>query len=164
MNPRFAQPEDKPAVYIYGTGLSGARIVEKILLGLEEEGVPAKIFEAKQGSPENMAKQAADRSPVGVGVGVDEDREFVVLHHRDLPEKTPLFILGPGPLEETPLRNLGANAARLVKGNPMILADGSDGKPDAFCPIKFSREQLEQLVKEAIAKIDGLAKSHQRAH
>lgn len=153
MNPKFAQPGDKPAVYIYGTGLSGSRMVEKILLGLEEEGVPAEIFEAKQGPPDSMAKQAADRSPVSVGVGIDGGLGVAVLHHRDLPEATPLFILGPGPLEETPLRNLGANAARLVKGNPMILA-GSGGKSDAFSPIKFSQEQLEQLVREAIEKIE----------
>ncbi|HDL53367.1 MAG TPA: hypothetical protein ENH32_05275 [Proteobacteria bacterium] len=154
MNPKFAQSEGKPAVYIYGTGLSDSSMVEKILLGLEEEGVPAEIFEGKQGSPESMAKQAADRSPVSVGVGVDGRKGVAVLHHRDLPEKTPLFIFGPGPLEKTSLRNLGANAARLVKGNPMILAHGSDGESNAFSPIKYSQEQLEQLVREAIAKIE----------
>lgn len=153
MNPKFTQSE-KPAVHIYGTELSDSRMVEKILLGLEEEGVPAEIFEGKQGSPENIAKQAAVRSPVSVGIGVDQRRGVAVLHHRDLPEEKPLFILGPGPLENTPLRNLGANAARLVKGNPMILVNGPDDKSNIFSPIKFSEEQLEQLVREAIAKIE----------
>ncbi|MCJ7501152.1 glycerol dehydratase reactivase beta/small subunit family protein [bacterium] len=153
MNPKYARPEDNPAVHIHGTGPSGSSTVESILLGLEEEGVPAEVFEAGQGPAARIAKKAADNSPLSVGIGVDDSQGVVVLHHRDLPEEKPLFILGPGVLAASPLRNLGANAARLVKGNPMINATDSDGKADAYSPIKLSQEQLEQLVREAVAII-----------
>jgi len=153
MNPKYARSEDNPAVYIHRTGSPGLSTVKSILLGLEEEGVPAEVFEVGQGPAPTIAKKAADNSPLSVGIGVDDSQGIVVLHHRDLPVEKPVFILGPGVLAASPLRNLGANAARLVKGNPMINASESDGNADAYSPIKFSQEQLEQLVRESIAII-----------
>jgi len=47
----------------------------------------------------------------------------VVVHHRDLPLDSPLFLLGAEKLTQANLRCLGANAARLVKGNPLVLND-----------------------------------------
>ena len=70
-----------------------------------------------------MAKLAADGSPLNVGIAVSGTDRAVALHHRDLAASQPLFVLRPAELEPALLRRLGANAARLVKGNPLAVED-----------------------------------------
>ena len=112
-----------PAVGIFITPLVSRETVNHILWGLEEEGIPAEIKEM-EGESEAvlLAKLAADSSRLNVGIGIDKAE--AVLHHRDL-QQEPLFSLGAEELNRMNLRCLGANAARLFKGNPLICEDGS---------------------------------------
>jgi len=90
----------------------------EILLGMEEEGVPVLVQEG-EGEASDLAFEAARLSPLEVGIGLDAQGK-AVLQHRKLRRHQPLLRanLAPGP--ET-ARQLGLNAARLVKGLPLKL-------------------------------------------
>ena len=95
-------------------------IIQPIIWGLEEHGIPHKVvvisYESKE--PVNaMAKNAALASKLNVGIGVTQGK--AVLHHRDMPIEKPLFVLPLSAAQEADLMQIGANAARLVKGNPL---------------------------------------------
>jgi hypothetical protein len=114
----------KPAVSILIVQPVPGETLECILWGLEEEGIPYEIIEPESGAVESIAKQAADRSRLNVGIGLSGAEEKAVLHHRDLPEEKPLFTLGFGSAQtRSALRVLGGNAARLVKGEPLVFND-----------------------------------------
>jgi len=114
--------QKKPAVSILIVQPVSGELVEHVLWGLEEEGIPYEIVELESGITETIAKQAADASPLNVGIGINGKEGKAVLHHRDLPKEKPLFPVG---LEDAQalarLRILGINAARLVKGEPLVL-------------------------------------------
>jgi len=112
---------ERPAVLIFKTPTTVSDVIREILLGIEEEGIPAKVQEKQSGLPVKLAKTAADGSSLNVGIGTSAVE--VVVHHRDLPLDSPLFLLGAEKLTQANLRCLGANAARLVKGNPLVLND-----------------------------------------
>ena len=86
-------------------------------------GSPPRPSRRPQGTVAEMAKLAADGSPLNVGIAVSGAERAVALHHRDLAASEPLFVLRPSELEAARLRRLGANAARLVKGNPLAVDD-----------------------------------------
>lgn len=98
-----------------------AATIAPILWGLEEEGVPAELYEVARGEAEALAKEAAERSPLNVGIGINLNNLMISLHHRNLPLERPLFTLRGADLQPAPLRVLGKNAARLVKGEPLVL-------------------------------------------
>lgn len=112
---------ERPAVLIFKTPSTASNVIREILLGIEEEGIPVKVQEKQSGLPVNLAKDAADGSSLNVGIGTSAAE--VVVHHRDLPVNSPLFLLGAEKLTQANLRCIGANAARLVKGNPLALTD-----------------------------------------
>lgn len=112
---------ERPAVLIFKAASATSEVIREILLGIEEEGIPAEVREKQSGSPLDMAKAAADGSSLNVGIGASSVE--VVLHHRDLPLNSPLFFLGAEKLTRANLRCIGSNAARLVKGNPLGLND-----------------------------------------
>jgi hypothetical protein len=118
--------ERKPVVIILAVKPASTETIAPILWGLEEEGVPAELYEVAGGEAEALAKEAADRSPLNVGIGVNLNDLTVSLHHRNLPLERPLFILKSAELQPAPLRMLGKNAARLVKGDPLVLQDEVD--------------------------------------
>lgn len=118
---------EKPAVLIYWTPPKPEAMIDAILWGLEEEGIPARLHQKQNGPATALAKDAANSSMLNVGIGMNGTE--VVLHHRDLPLEEPLFTLGAEQLFPPKLRLLGANAARLVKVNPLIVPDGLAG-PD----------------------------------
>ena len=113
-----------PAIWIYKARSVLTDSFQPVLWGLEEEGIPFEIREVSNGPIVDLAKQAADGSPLNVGIGMGESGE-VILHHHDLPTETPLFSLTTRPWQPVRLRHLGINAARLVKGQPLVF--GSDG-------------------------------------
>ena len=76
-----------------------------VLLGIEEEGIPFVLQPQTGGDLIHHAWQAAQRSPLQVGIACD--RERLIVHYKNLPASTPLA-----------RRNTGNNAARLVKGIP----------------------------------------------
>jgi hypothetical protein len=117
----------KPAVLIFAVPPLPEATVAPILWGLEEEGIPVEVREGGEGSAESLAKTAADASILHVGIGILGGSGGVVLHHRDLPSDRPLIRLGVEECTAGSLRRLGANAARLVKGDPLRFAD--EGNP-----------------------------------
>jgi len=91
-------------------------IVELVLLGIEEEGLLFKVEEKeKANNVISLAFDAAESSRLGVGVGITKDG--IVLHQTKLEEKNPLFKI-PITADDAIIRNLGMNAARLIKRMP----------------------------------------------
>jgi hypothetical protein len=119
----FARIERKPVVIILAVKPAPAETIAPILWGLEEEGVPAELYEVASGEAAALAKEAANRSPLNVGIGINLNNLMVSLHHRNLPLERPLFTLRSADLQPSNLRVLGKNAARLVKGEPLVLRD-----------------------------------------
>ena len=115
----------KPAVNIAVAGAVDAAMVQILEYGLEEEGIP---FERQDpADPENVlasASQAAKASRINVGVCIQlkNGAVTVVLQHRDLPENNPLFTLEHTDITADALDRIGRNAARLVKGDPFLMA------------------------------------------
>jgi hypothetical protein len=143
----------KPAVSILIAQPLNGETVEHVTWGLEEEGIPYEIEALDSEAAEVMAKQAADRSRLNVGIGISGPEEKAVLHHRDLPMEKPLFTLGlDGPRLRAHLRTLGGNAARLVKGEPLVFDDGSLSDPDGTSSPGSSSSGADEIA-EIIAKI-----------
>jgi hypothetical protein len=136
---------EQPAVWIVKARSASAESFQSILWGLEEEGIPYQVREAGDGPPVALAKQAADSSPLNVGISVG-GRGEVILHHQDLPVETPLFKVTTEVGRLVQLRHLGINAARLVKGQPLVLGD--EGTYTAFRADSpgESRDELTDLV------------------
>ena len=86
-----------------------------VLLGIEEEGIPFVLQPQTGGDLVHHAWQAAQRSPLQVGIACD--RERLIVHYKNLPASTPLFSLMYHQ-NRLARRNTGNNAARLVKGIP----------------------------------------------
>jgi hypothetical protein len=112
----------QPAVWIVKARFVSDESFQPLLWGLEEEGVPYEVRDAGVGSSTALAKQAADSSPLNVGICVG-GRGEVILHHQDLPEDAPLFKVTHRQGRPFRLLHLGINAARLVKRQPLVLGD-----------------------------------------
>jgi hypothetical protein len=155
---------ERPAVWIFALQPAPQDAIGSILLGLEEEGIPAEVEELPGGSAEILAKQAADGSRLNVGIGVDGTERHVVLHHRDLPDETPLFTLTAEEYHATHMRRLGGNAARLVKGNPLIFQNDAGGHAEPEEAVhpqhtqsadmnQLDQDQLEELILAVVTEI-----------
>ncbi len=116
----------KPAVNIIIAGPVDETMVQAVEYGLEEEGIP---YERRAPSnPDNAmasASQGAKASRINVGVCIQSKNGTLtaVLHHRDLAEQKPLFMLEHSQISMDALDRIGRNAARLVKGDPFLMAD-----------------------------------------
>lgn len=113
----------KPAVWIRVCGETVAEWLDPILLGMEEEGIPAELHDGAEDVLETAAWEAARASPLEVGVAVDFGAQKAVLHHRDLPQAQPILKLDSASFNGQGLRRLGCNAARLVKGDPLVFSN-----------------------------------------
>ena len=111
-----------PAVWIFRSPSVEEESYQPILWGLEEEGIPFELQDTSDGVVRDLARQAANGSPLDVGIAIGKSGE-VVLHHRDLPAEAPLFSIDVKPLQPGTLRRLGMNAARLVKRQPLTLGN-----------------------------------------
>lgn len=111
----------KPVILIYKLGEVEQEKLTQVELGMEEEGIPF-VVERLGTSSENLvslAHQAAQSSPLSVGLAINE-RE-IVLHYRNLQKEQFLYRLKDYPRHtDQVLRILGTNAAKLVKGTPLI--------------------------------------------
>lgn len=90
--------------------------IKDITYGIEEEGIPYIIRVSEEKRLEDLARLASKDSQLDVGIGVDEHLMGGIYHDK-LPEDHLLFrreLL----LQREGARNLGVNAARLVKGIP----------------------------------------------
>ena len=98
---------------IYDSALSPIQIQE-VCAGLEEEGVPFLLHKRKHTSDYiELGWEAASISPLQVGIGINQNGDLC-LHHEKLKPEEPY-------LHDSLLngRNLGKNAARLIKGLPL---------------------------------------------
>ncbi|WP_449560640.1 glycerol dehydratase reactivase beta/small subunit family protein [Mycolicibacterium mageritense] len=107
---------ERPAIVIVSA--AGGAAEREVAAGIEEEGVPYVVHRDEiDVSAIDLARSAALRSPLGVGVGVDARGE-VWVHHAKLAE--PLVELGSGGVADTDVaRMLGHHAARMVVGLPL---------------------------------------------
>ncbi|WP_434777903.1 glycerol dehydratase reactivase beta/small subunit family protein [Neisseria sp. Ec49-e6-T10] len=113
----------KPQIEVFIAHADNAEQIKKALAeGMEEEGVPYHF--CAQNEPLNavdLARLAAQESPLQVGVGVDKQGS-IAIHHQKLPDDRPLFLVHL-PYPNTQMRKLGNHAARLVKGLPFDLTE-----------------------------------------
>jgi propanediol dehydratase-reactivating factor small subunit len=129
--------------------------IQPVLWGMEEEGIPFEIQECSSGEVIGVAKEAAHISPLNVGIGVDGAQGTIVLHHRDLPADQPLFVLSFREAGTRTLQRLGINAARLVKSEPLVLADEPEitGTPRRVPATTHSDSSVEDVSDELVEQI-----------
>ena len=109
------QPE-KPAILVLSC-VAGP-VESEVLAGMEEEGVPSVVERPRHDADAvALARSAAGRSSLGVGVGIDADGR-VCVHHDKLADPLP-ELCSPGVAEPDVARILGHNAARVVVGIPL---------------------------------------------
>jgi hypothetical protein len=142
--------QERPTVRIALLGSVPEEMLRPILWGLEEEGIPAETREAVDGSTRLVAKQAADGSPLNVGIGINGAHGEVVLHHRDLHGDSPLFSFSSEEMNPSVLRILGVNAARLVKGNPLLFQDTSPNEGSDDPSDQAAQSELETLIAKVL--------------
>jgi hypothetical protein len=94
-------------------------VLANVLAGAEEEGVPCEVEQRPARSAAALAYEAASKSVLGVGIGVDGEGVLAV-HFHSLPEDEPLFVLQYR-IDADKVRVTAENAARLVKGIPFEL-------------------------------------------
>lgn len=90
--------------------------IREITYGIEEEGIPFIIRISEEKRLEDLARIACKDSQLDVGIGIDEDLTGGIYNDR-LPDDYLLFRMNILK-EKEKSRNLGVNAARLVKGIP----------------------------------------------
>jgi len=135
-------------------GNVAGRVLRAIRWGLEEEGIPTAVDRVPTDAVNAIARQAAQMSKLNVGIAISQTQKRAVLHHRDLPEDDPLFHEDISRFDGAALRRLGANAARLVKGNPLLFTDEFTDRPqkDLTAP-GLNSEALSHLVAQVVRDI-----------
>jgi hypothetical protein len=108
---------DPPAIRVYVAGDAGPeeRFAE-LLHGIEEEGVPYRLEESDIADVKALSYEAAISSNLAVGLGITRDK--AALHFEKLPADSPLYVIDRE-IDKNHLRDLGSNAARLVKRMPL---------------------------------------------
>ncbi|MCG1013019.1 glycerol dehydratase reactivase beta/small subunit family protein [Tepidanaerobacter sp. GT38] len=108
----------KPTILIYYDNDNMAQIpLRKLREGLEEEGVPWEEKEV-HGNAQFLAKQAAQDSQLGIGIGLISDGTCLLQHSR-MSVGNPIMKVMAGADTMENYRVLGANAARLAKNMPL---------------------------------------------
>lgn len=108
---------NKPAIYFHADTDANPDCIKQVLFGIEEEGIPCELEIMPLKDEVEAAFRASASSPLLVGVTLKNDH--LVIHYRNLPPDKPLFSeyrFEASTTEEK--RNIGMNAARLVKGVP----------------------------------------------
>lgn len=112
--------QTKPVVNIVMVQPVSENVINSICWGLEEENIPAKVKNVSNDSAELLAKNEANNSKLNIGICINGVSKIISLHHRDLAPDRPLFTLKADEVNQETLRCLGINAARLVKGEPLV--------------------------------------------
>lgn len=115
-----SQLQEVPAIWVYLEQVDNKQL-HQMLWGIEEEGIPFKTTKKQITDIRKEAHNAASLSPLAVGIACTHKE--IVVHSRNLTPENPLFqvslhTLGAQGELYNQLRNLGCNAARLVKGLP----------------------------------------------
>lgn len=113
-----------PSIIVYDLGNTDPKLMEQVLYGIEEEGIPY-ILEKKDLSAYKDVKEASYNAAVSskLSVGIAADNDYIAVHYANLNENTPLFLYSMKSVSMQNMRNVGANSARLVKGIYFILDD-----------------------------------------
>lgn len=124
----FSQPEEEPWY-------------KEFLYGVEEEGIPLYCLDGREeascGSDAlSLANTAARFCCFELGIGADQD--LLILRHRLQKNEAPLLWISRESGEEAAIRQLGHNAARIVKSAPLILDPGEE----IFQQEAFKRDRL----------------------
>ena len=107
---------EKPAILVLSC--AGGPVEDEVLAGIEEEGVPSVVERPRtRADAMELARTAAGRSSLSVGVGIDADGRVSVQQDK-LPAPLP-ELASDGPAELSTARILGHNAARIVVGIPL---------------------------------------------
>ena len=105
-----------PAIRIYVAENTGPEVgYLDMLYGIEEEGIPFELVPSSLTDIKELSFEAAVSSSLSVGLGINADE--VALHYDKLPCDTPLYIIDRE-VERRDMRDMGINAARLVKRMP----------------------------------------------
>lgn len=111
----------RPAINLWSAKDASDAVLNELKLGMEEEGLPFEVEEGGNSDALSLGWEAAQSSRLEVGIGLDA--QFVILHFAKLDREEPLYkISARSGLEK--VRALGANAARLVKKQPLKPLDG----------------------------------------
>jgi hypothetical protein len=100
-----------------------------------------------------LAKEGAQMSPLNVGIAVSGAEQTIVLHHRDLSADHPLFEIALRNAPAKELRRLGMNAARLVKGEPLLLEDDPALDLSALPPRMQAAPDSGELVERIVQSV-----------
>lgn len=111
--------KEKPAINVcIDPKFESTAILNNVLFGVEEEGIPAKVIsESKyQGKTTNdLSYEASNSSNLGVGIGIAYDG--VTVHFEKMQHGDVLFsVVIDADIQK--LRDIGSNAARMVKRMP----------------------------------------------
>lgn len=114
MNKNF----DKPAIVVYKSKELNENVdLNELIWGIEEEGIPYIVKDMEDEASDSLAYEASHRSRLSVGIGIDKNESLVITHSK-LPMGEGLFKVDLIHKDNN-LRNLGSNAARIVKGFPL---------------------------------------------
>ncbi len=107
---------NRPSIVIALSEGYDRRRLGDLLLGIEEEGVPARVVELEQINPLVLAHRAAQEAILDVGIGIALD--YVVVTTEKLPQERPYMAYWFATSAQAD-RTIGGNAARLVKRMPL---------------------------------------------
>lgn len=94
--------------------------LKNILWGIEEEGLPYILQHSDGGNAKINGSEASKKSQLSIGIGIDD--KYISLYHEKLLLEDPLFLIRIDSNTDK-LRAIGTNAARLVKGIPLIIPE-----------------------------------------
>ncbi len=112
---------DRPSVFLLASGDCSSEQIADIGAGCEEEGVPL-TWATQTGKAGELAKEAAIRSRLEVGIGLGNGEAVVTFRKLDSPCGYVRFSI----FNREDVRNAGRTAGRLVKREPLPL----EGRPD----------------------------------
>ncbi|SFF09729.1 glycerol dehydratase reactivase beta/small subunit family protein [Trichococcus pasteurii] len=106
---------EKPSICIFcSSEIKDISNFSDLFFGIEEEGIPYEIKRKKESDASELSYRAAQESRLAVGIGIHKSGEIALTFNK-LKKDEPLFSAHFNSGENI-LRNLGANAGRLVKG------------------------------------------------
>lgn len=106
---------NKPSINVFYCDKFKKGDFKSLLEGIEEEGIPFSLKRKEKNDALSLSYEACISSNLGVGLGISEKE--IALHFHKLNKETPLFIININSGNDV-VKNLGSNAARLVKRMP----------------------------------------------
>ncbi|AGB19708.1 dehydratase medium subunit [Thermoanaerobacterium thermosaccharolyticum] len=133
-----------PSIVIASNGCND-RILREIKAGIEEEGLPYKVY-IDSNKFNRIPYNTALISKFGIGVFANKDN--LTLYYSKMPNKKPVFDISITDSDYQVARNFGTNAARLYKGLPFKLLQRNNAKSEE----QDKNGVLENIVREIAAK------------